>query len=160
MVDVDLPAYFSEQALDLLAEAHLPQAIYDKIAPIFEQDAPAAFNAALDWVVAKQQETVPARLDEEMQGIAAGVCSVKSCDADTFVDDVRRFNALPELVRMQCSMVGAWGEATPDAAMAQLRTLDFGEGPFGNLTTSRPASSAGSRTGGTVSRAQAARASP
>lgn len=39
---------------------------------------------------------------------------------------------IPELLRMQCSMMGAWGKATPSGGLVQLRTLDFGEGPFAN----------------------------
>mgnify|MGYP004054821373 CR=1 FL=1 len=43
-------------------------------------------------------------------------------------------NMLPELVQMQCSMMGAWGAATPTGHLTQLRTLDFGEGPFANAS--------------------------
>lgn len=39
---------------------------------------------------------------------------------------------LPELIQMQCSMMGAWGGATDDSHLVQLRTLDFGTGPFAN----------------------------
>ena len=36
---------------------------------------------------------------------------------------------LPELIRMTCSMIGAWGSATEDGQLLQLRTLDFGGAP-------------------------------
>lgn len=39
---------------------------------------------------------------------------------------------LPELIQMQCSMMGAWGPSTHDNKLVQLRTLDFGTGPFAN----------------------------
>merc|ERR550537_1602568 len=39
---------------------------------------------------------------------------------------------LPELIRMQCSMMGAWGASTADGKLVQMRTLDFGTGPFAN----------------------------
>ena len=45
---------------------------------------------------------------------------------------LRAINMLPELVQMQCSMMGAWGAATKGAAgaasgaLVQLRSLDFG----------------------------------
>ena len=35
---------------------------------------------------------------------------------------------------MQCSMMGAWGKATPSKKLVQLRTLDFGGGPFADQT--------------------------
>eukprot|EP00666_Eupelagonemidae_sp_cell4sb_P006027 gene6027-4196_t len=39
---------------------------------------------------------------------------------------------LPELIRMSCTMFGAWGSATPTGNLTQLRALDFGSGPFAN----------------------------
>ena len=42
---------------------------------------------------------------------------------------------LPELIRMACTMFGAWGGASADGAgLVQLRALDFGSGPFANFT--------------------------
>ena len=35
---------------------------------------------------------------------------------------------------MACTMFGAWGSATPDGGLIQLRALDFGGGPFANHT--------------------------
>jgi len=35
---------------------------------------------------------------------------------------------------MQCSMMGAWGDATASRNLVQLRTLDFGQGPMANHT--------------------------
>lgn len=47
---------------------------------------------------------------------------------------VRRLNMLPELIRMACTMFGAWGPATPTGKLTQIRALDFGSGPFSNYT--------------------------
>ena len=70
---------------------------------------------------------------EETDGIVDGMCSVKKCDTEKYKKKIRHVNMLPELIRMQCSMMGAYGEATPsDEKLAQLRTLDFGTGPFAN----------------------------
>merc|ERR1711968_239643 len=77
----------------------------------------------------------------EMEAIASGVCS-KLPDSDTcknggvkgLVDTIEQVNMLPELIRMQCSMMGAWGKSTAAGKLLQLRTLDFGGGPFGNRT--------------------------
>jgi len=49
-------------------------------------------------------------------------------------DKLRRLNMMAELVQMKCSMMGAWGKATPDGKLIQYRTLDFGDGPFANDT--------------------------
>ena len=53
----------------------------------------------------------------------------------------RRVNVIPELIQMQCSILGAWGPATADStcgdgydlegSLVQLHALDFEEhGPF------------------------------
>ena len=49
------------------------------------------------------------------------------------VDTIEQVNMLPELIRMQCSMMGV-GEEHGGGETLQLRTLDFGGGPFGNHT--------------------------
>jgi len=71
------------------------------------------------------------------QGIAQGVCSAaadvnRACDEAALLKQLHNLNLLPELIRMQCSMLGAWGDATPDGGVVQLRSLDFGAGPFAN----------------------------
>jgi hypothetical protein len=47
---------------------------------------------------------------------------------------IHRLNMLPELIRMACTMFGAWGPATPSGKLTQIRALDFGSGPFSNFT--------------------------
>lgn len=47
---------------------------------------------------------------------------------------IHRLNMLPELIRMACTMFGAWGPATPTGKLTQIRALDFGSGPFSNYT--------------------------
>ena len=57
---------------------------------------------------------------------------------------------LPDLIRMQCSMAGAWGGATPSGSLVQLRSLDFGGGPFANSTmliVHHPTTSGSAQTG-------------
>ena len=73
----------------------------------------------------------------EIEGISAGICSTmntNTCHADEWEAKLQKLNMLPELIRMTCSMIGAWGTATPDGKLTQLRTLDFGGGPFTNHT--------------------------
>lgn len=47
---------------------------------------------------------------------------------------VRQVNMLPELIRMTCTMYGAWGPASASSKLMQLRALDFGATPFANYT--------------------------
>jgi len=71
---------------------------------------------------------------EELDGLAEGVClaAVGECDVQALRRTLWNVNVLPDLIRMQCSMLGAWGSATPIGTLLQLRSLDFGGGPFAN----------------------------
>lgn len=86
----------------------------------------------------------------EMQGMADGVCSIeehkgdKKCQQDAMFNRIVQLNMIPDLVQMGCSMMGAWGDATVDGGLVQMRTLDFGGGPFANnnvLTVHHPSDS-------------------
>ena len=82
---------------------------------------------------------MPAYIVEEMEAIGKGMClgfakAGEDCDVDSMVTMVKRVNMLPELIRMACTAYGAWGNATPDGKLTQIRALDFGSGPFGNYT--------------------------
>ena len=59
---------------------------------------------------------------------------IQNGDATNLINTIEQVNMLPELIRMQCSMMGAWGKSTSSGKLLQLRTLDFGGGPFGNRT--------------------------
>lgn len=98
--------------------------------------APRVFKEALAWVWEKEQQYVPQGILDEMKGIADGVCSVvgHSCNTTAWYNDVAQLNMLPELIRMSCTAYGAWGKATPNAGLIQLRALDFGTGPWPNYT--------------------------
>lgn len=67
---------------------------------------------------------------EEYKAIGRGVCANKSCDETKVATLIAAFNEYPDLIKMQCSMLGAWGKATQDGGLVQMRTLDFGGGPF------------------------------
>lgn len=102
--------------------------------------APAAINKALEWVYEAEEKYMPSYIVEEMEAIGKGMCLGYAnagedwCDVDTMVTMVKRVNMLPELIRMACTAYGAWGNATPDGKLTQIRALDFGSGPFGNYT--------------------------
>lgn len=66
------------------------------------------------------------------------------CEGGDLEARLIQINMLPDLVQMQCSMMGAWGNATADGKLVQYRTLDFGGGPFANhnvLTVHHPSDS-------------------
>jgi hypothetical protein len=90
------------------------------------------FEVALDWVWDQEQTFVPRFIMDEMRGVADGLCAAigASCDPDGMLKQVHRFNMLPELIRMTCTMFGAWGQASSTHGLIQLRALDFGPGPF------------------------------
>lgn len=103
------------------------------------KEAPAVLRKALDYVWDKEEQYQPDYLKSEMDGIADGMCaspvlSKTGCSKDEWAAKLRQTNMLPELIRMACTAFGAWGKATPDGNLMQLRALDFGAGPFANHT--------------------------
>ena len=134
-IDVDLPQFYKSE-VDQIPLDDLPEWLQDIIKDPLKFAAPEVFNLALAYVYDRQKEHIassPANVWEETDGIVDGMCSVKKCDAEKYKKKIRHVNMLPELIRMQCSMMGAYGEATPsDEKLVQLRTLDFGTGPFAN----------------------------
>jgi hypothetical protein len=58
-----------------------------------------------------------------------GLSDASGVDYDT----IRRIHMIGELTKGSCSMYGAWGAATPDGGLLQLRALDWAaDGPFRN----------------------------
>jgi len=65
----------------------------------------------------------PQHFTDEIRGLAAG--------SGVSERDLLRVNMIPEAIKAQCTMVGAWGPAISDGTLYQLRALDFaGIGPF------------------------------
>lgn len=99
--------------------------------------APGIFRQALDWVYQNELQYLPQNLVDEMDGIAEGMCSSKllpNCNVTEWGNTLKAINMVPELIRMACTAYGAWGTATPDSKLVQIRALDFGGGPFANHT--------------------------
>jgi hypothetical protein len=93
------------------------------------------------WVGVAEKKYVPKEIIEEMEGVAHGFCASQNLTAkehssclEEYTRKIKRVNMLPELIRMACTAFGAWGSATPDGNLIQLRALDFGGGPFANYT--------------------------
>jgi hypothetical protein len=65
----------------------------------------------------------PTHFNEELIGLADGLGLPHT--------EVRRFSLFPELIKAQCSILGAWGKATTDGGLLHLRALDWGtDNPF------------------------------
>jgi len=98
--------------------------------------APQAFNDAMAWVYEQEEDNMPSYLIEEMEAIGDGVCNKLrgDCNVTEVQGMIKRFNMLPELIQMACTMFGAWGKASTSGNLMQLRALDFGGGPFSNFT--------------------------
>ena len=71
---------------------------------------------------------------DELRGMAQGLCESGApivakhftatdgtCDVAKLSDKIIRFNLLPELIRMSCSIVGATEKATPSGGLNQVR---------------------------------------
>ena len=142
--DVAMPAFYVEEVDSLKDQlsklpAFLRKLIEDLLLPPLEKAAPAAFGLALTWLEKEQRKwnnvSVADPVYDEVAGIAHGACVATGCaDEAALRARVMQINLLPELIQMQCSMMGAWGAATPTGHLTQLRTLDFGEGPFANAS--------------------------
>jgi hypothetical protein len=86
----------------------------------------AGLEAALNLTYAATAPFTPPAWADMFRGIADG--------SGVDVGDVIRLNMIPEFIKAQCSMAGAWGAATAGAgggSLYQLRALDWGtDGPF------------------------------
>ena len=60
---------------------------------------------------------IPERYKEEMQGLAEG--------AGISIEDVHRLHAIPDLSEYHCTFFAAWGSATKDHQLLQIRALDY-----------------------------------
>ncbi len=148
---VALPAYYNAN-IDSLVDglSFLPPWLQLEIKRLAKREAPQAFELALGWLEGVQRrfnEASELELYAEIEGMARGVCAAagsSSCDEREIAGAIGRVNVLPDLIKMQCSMLGAWGDGTtPNGTLVQLRALDFGTGPWANssiLLVQHPAS--------------------
>jgi len=138
-VNTKLPDFLKGQ-VDRLPLSKLPDWLQKIVKEQLEKNVWQAFNTVCEWVYSQESEYINASLinfTEEVTGLAQGVCfnrTKAACDPDSFSKELIALNMFPELIRMQCSMLSAWGDSTPDGCATQLRTLDFGTGPFANAT--------------------------
>ena len=135
-----IPAFYADEIDQLLDLPSLPDWLIKLINAASAKEAPKIFNTALGYVLGKERkfmEASRAKPLDEIAGLATGLCNsgaVPNCDAADLGAQIERMNLLPELIRMTCTMLGAWGKATPNGGLMQLRALDFGAGPFANYS--------------------------
>ena len=154
LVQTALPDFYKHN-IDGLKDyiKFLPEFVQNAVLKLAESAGTAAFSLALDWLE-REQRKYNDRKDtgayDEIEAIAQGTCSELNCDAEEVRKSILRANLAPELIRMQCSMLGAWDSATKNGpvggALVQHRALDFGGGPFANrqvLIVQQPISSNG-----------------
>ena len=139
-VTIKLDEYYAQAVLNLSFDVSgLPEAIQKalEVAKVVgAKKAPAFFHMAFAWVWQKEVSYVPKEIIDEISGIANGICDSlgSGCNVTDWTEKIQQTNMLPEFIRMACTAYGAWGKATPDAGLIQLRALDFGPGPFSNYT--------------------------
>lgn len=80
-------------------------------------------DAGLDAVWLATKGYTPSYVEQEQRGIA----DATGADYKT----IRRIHLIGEITKGRCSMFGAWGKATPDGGLLQLRALDWDtDGPL------------------------------
>ena len=116
----------------------LPKLVVDALKKMAEHDAPGAAEMVLTGLDMYQYDynaQSKSKVLTEIDAMAQGVCDAKEChDVDEWQRVLRAVNMFPELIRMACSMAGAWGDASPSGHLTQLRSLDFGGGPYATET--------------------------
>jgi hypothetical protein len=80
-------------------------------------------ETALDWTWNATAAYTPPHWQDAVRGLADG--------SGASAADLQRVAMIAEWTRAQCSMLGAWGPATPSGSLVQLRALDWDtDGPF------------------------------
>eukprot|EP01133_Synstelium_polycarpum_P012990 gene12990-15280_t len=74
-------------------------------------------HGALDLTADLTKKYTPQHIFDELRGLADG--------SGQPYKTVLQLHMFPELIKAACSMIGAWGDATVDSTLMQLRALDF-----------------------------------
>ncbi len=96
-------------------------ALKEQITTLYDSVMKAASNYAdpilLDIAYNQMAPYIPLAYKDEMQGLADG--------AEINVKIVHRMHAIPDLSELDCSFFAAWGSATADGNLYQIRALDY-----------------------------------
>jgi isopenicillin-N N-acyltransferase-like protein len=110
-------SYFKEQILEsingTMNKYHLPQSLINQIAE-------KGLEFLLDWQNEESKQFVDPEIFAEMRGMADA--------AGMDYDMIRRIHYIGEITKGQCSLYGAWGNATLSGKTLQLRALDWDTG--------------------------------
>jgi hypothetical protein len=173
-LQVGLPKFFIDMASLGLDTSSLPVWLQDLIAAELAVHSVQGFFKAMQWVWDQEAAFVPPRLMAEIEAMGSGVCvglakaaqpelflgeGKGDCDPAEWVTKLQQVNMLPELIKMTCTMFGAWGKASASGNLLQLRALDFGSSPLANyslLAVHRPVVAAGAVAGAAPALAAAA----
>ena len=74
-------------------------------------------GSLLDEAYALMEPYIPAEYKDEMRGLAEG--------SGVSLTDIHRVHAIPGITETSCSAFAAFGTATPDGSLYQLRILDY-----------------------------------
>lgn len=88
---------------------------YDKVLTAWAKYG--ANGTILDLAYLNMEPYIAEEYKAEMRGLADG--------AEVPLEVVHRAHALPDLAEFHCSFFAAWGQATPDQQLYQIRALDF-----------------------------------
>merc|ERR1719197_1423980 len=75
----------------------------------------------LDAVLDLQYLLMKNHISDEFKAEVEGIAETSGLSFDL----IMRLTVFPDMVKAHCSMVGAWGNATPDGSLVQLRALDW-----------------------------------
>eukprot|EP01064_Diplonema_japonicum_P021294 TRINITY_DN30827_c0_g1_i1.p1 TRINITY_DN30827_c0_g1~~TRINITY_DN30827_c0_g1_i1.p1 ORF type:complete len:462 (+),score=116.76 TRINITY_DN30827_c0_g1_i1:60-1388(+) len=120
----DLPAWLQKD---------IQNAIGSELVPVMHKALAYVYDRELYHILLSESSP-----STEADTMARGMCDsgvIFNCSVNEIAKVIKHSNMLPELIRMTCSMMGAWGKATPTGKLTQLRTLDFGTGPFASYST-------------------------
>mmetsp|Transcript_49254 Transcript_49254/g.68426 ORF Transcript_49254/g.68426 Transcript_49254/m.68426 type:complete len:452 (-) Transcript_49254:136-1491(-) len=126
---------FLEETIKSIDLSKLPEWLQKALEGKVGLDAAEAVLGAIFMKEQAQIKTSQSNVGDEIAGLAKGLCAsgaIEKCSTSELTRRIQHLNMFPELVRMTCSMFGAWGDATADGKLIQLRTLDFGTGPWAN----------------------------
>ena len=91
--------------------------------PVRDWVVEAGVEYALDWTLAATAASTPAHWAQALKGLSDG--------SGVDIVSLQRVTMIAEWTRASCSMLGAWGSASANGGLVQLRALDWDtDGPF------------------------------
>ncbi len=110
-IETALPKFIRSEIAHELPKLKLPDWLEKLIAAAGDAAGPPIVDAVLSMIYSQEQKFNEAGAEDiksELAAMAEGACSVVGppCDAVKLGRELQRLNVLPELIKMQCSMLG------------------------------------------------------